>query len=216
MFKKIKNILNIEDESILAIIPYGSNVYKNKKSEDLDFFVIVKENIELSINEKDIDITVLGVEQFLSECKSHTVRCMETIYTPENIEHYFITSAVQLAFKELKNIDIDLKKMRENFSKTTSNSYVKAKKKIIVEKDYDYMSSLKSLWHSIRIANFGSQILENSKIDFHSMNNLYKEIEKDYELYNLEDKEEMWLNINKKYKPLFNKNNSLFKKLCPK
>jgi len=56
---------------------------------------------------------------------------------------------------------IDLGKLRESFSATASNSWVKAKKKI--DKG-DFRTGLKSAWHAIRILDFGIQIANNKTI----------------------------------------------------
>jgi predicted nucleotidyltransferase len=219
MINKVKDIVNksIKQPNILAVIPYGSTVYKNKTSSDYDFVVIVDgENYQDIHGRDDIDITILGKNKFIQECNSHTVRSMELLFTPFETENLFISDTLKSEICLLRKQKIDRGKIRENFSRTTSNSYVKAKKKIIVKEDFDYMTSLKSLWHSIRITDFAIQIIEKGSIDFSSMNLLYKDIEQDYKNYSSDNKNEMWKSLNLKYKPIFNNKHSAFKALCPK
>ena len=67
--------------------------------------------------------------------------------------------------------DITKTKIRNSFSHVASNSFVKCKKKIEVEASYDPHTGRKSLWHSLRIVDFGIQILKHDKIiDYSSVN----------------------------------------------
>ena len=213
-----KTIKNHTENNLLAIIPYGSQVYKNKKSKDYDFMVIVESSFpEKCIhNRSDMDITIIDKSTFLKQCEQNHVRALELLFTPDSVDNYYIKPEFKSEVFCLRKSILNPSFMRTEFSKRTSNSYVKAKKKIILNDDYDYMVSLKSLWHSIRILDFGKQLLEKGNIDFSSMNKLYKEIEIDYkELYH-EDKNKMWDKIHEKYKPIFNEKHSELKKLCPK
>ena len=219
MINKIKNIIKSHTQNkTLAIIPYGSQVYKNKKTEDFDFIVIVDSPFaEKTIhNRSDIDITMVDQHTFFEQCNLNYVRAIETLFTPDNIKNYFCDESFKSEIFLLRKNVINPSYMRSQFSQKTSNSYVKAKKKIILNDDYDYMVSLKSLWHSIRILDFGKQLLEKGEINFHSMNDLYKEIAEDYQNFHYEEKEVMWNKLHEKYKPIFNQKHSEFKKLCPK
>lgn len=219
MINNIKKIIKSHTENnLLAVIPYGSQVYKNKQSEDYDFIVIVESIFpEKCIhNLNDLDITIIDKSTFLNQCEQNNVRALELLFTPDQVDNYYIKPEFQSEVFCLRKNILNPSFMRTEFSQKTSNSYVKAKKKIILNNDYDYMVSLKSLWHSIRILDFGKQLLEKGNINFPSMNELYKEIESDYKkLYN-EDKNKMWDKIHEKYKPIFNKKHSELKKLCPK
>ncbi len=219
MINIIKDIVNkkYNNNNILAVIPYGSQVYKNKNSSDYDFYVVVEgKDIYQDYHQKDIDITVISKDLFIEDINKNSVKGLETLYTPKEVENYFIEDSLDIELQLLKKSILDKSKIREQFSRTTSNSYVKAKKKIIIEQDFDYMTSLKSLWHSIRINDFAIQILENNKIDFSSMNSLYKEIENDYATFSKSNKEEMWGLLHSKYRPIFNEKHSHLKKICPK
>jgi hypothetical protein len=94
-------------------------------------------------------------------------------------------------------------------SKKSSNSYVKAKKKITVEKDCQYIG-LKSLFHSIRIIDFSIQLASTGRIfDFGRSNGILHELLTNH-------MESDWQTIEKIYKPLYNKLHSQFKVVCPK
>lgn len=210
----IKAIQNIEDKfknDILAIYPYGSVVYKNKKPEDIDLIVVfnteVEEKKSFYIDDYLVEINCYSKNDFLKKLQDHDISVLECIY----IEHEYKFESDDLK-KEILNFKIDKHKLREASSKKSSNSYVKALKKIIIEKDYNPYISLKSLWHSFRILDFSIQIAKENKIvNPKKMNYLFEEIKEDYEIF-----ENNWEYINFKYKKKYKKLHSDFKKECPK
>lgn len=107
---------------------------------------------------------------------------------------------------------VDMSKLRHTISSTSSNSYVKAKKKLIVEDDYDKLSSMKSLYHSFRLLNYGCQIAEHGYVkDFYDkeMQVISDKILNVYEKSDIVDatKEELY--------PEYKKLKHRFKILCP-
>lgn len=192
-----------------AVFPYGSAVYKNKKPEDHDFIIISdKDNFQESfiLNEIKIEVTNYSNEDFKRLLNNHEISILECIFI--NHKNKYLNEGIH---KEINDFNIDKAKLRESISSKSSNSYVKAKKKITIEKDFDLKISLKSLWHSIRMIDFGIQIIENGFIDPTQSNKLYDNILKDYLILNND-----WDRINEKYKPIFNTTSSHFKKICPK
>ncbi len=59
---------------------------------------------------------------------------------------------------------LDKTKLRVAISTIVSNSWVKGKKKLIVQGDYDLNLAIKSTFHSLRILDFGTQIAMEGKI----------------------------------------------------
>lgn len=100
--------------------------------------------------------------------------------------------------------------MRQSLSARSNNSWAKSHKKMTVEADYDMYIAKKSLWHSIRIFDFGRQIAETGgKIsDYTSMNRLWEEIR--------DCQSTDWEYYKKAYKPLYNQKRSEMVELCPK
>jgi hypothetical protein len=122
------------------------------------------------------------------------------------IETYFLPN--NFIVKETKKFTtvIVKEKIRENFSKVASNSYVKCKKKLEVENSYSPKVAKKSLWHSLRIIDFGIQIISCGKIeDYSSMNNLHSEI--------IGSEHTDWNYFRGKYKPFYNSLKTKFR-LC--
>ena len=72
---------------------------------------------------------------------------------------------------------LDLQKLRHALMAKSSNSWVKAKKKLTVKESYDLDLGRKSLFHSFRIIDYGKQIAQRGTIyDYASCNSLFEEI----------------------------------------
>ena len=83
-----------------------------------------------------------------------------------------------IKFKLVQNKQFS-ENLRTSISTITSNSWVKGKKKLIITVDYDLNLALKSVFHSLRILDFGIQISENKKIvNFSNCNWILVELKK--------------------------------------
>lgn len=190
----------------IAAFPYGSAVYLNKTPDDYDFIIVTDSNFQeqIVINGFDCEVSSYSKDEFLKKLQSHDIALLECLL----IEHSDFVNNIP----ETNDFQIDLGLLREAISQKSSNSYVKAKKKLIVEEDFDLKVSFKSLWHSLRIADFGLQIATSGKItNPQSVNSYYPEIVQDYF-----DSNNDWAVIHQKYKPIHNKTMSLFREKCPK
>lgn len=74
----------------------------------------------------------------------------------------------------------------------------------------DTYIGFKSLFHSLRIINFGIQLCKNNEIDFESQKELWNEIYEEY-IYKKD-----WEYLKNKYKPIYNSLMSEFRLLAPK
>lgn len=86
------------------------------------------------------------------------------------------------------------------FSRTASNSFVKCKKKLAQGDTY---IGLKSMFHSIRILDFGIQLATTNSIKFDSCNEIYYNL---MELHN-------WQDVKQYAKPIYNQKHTEFKKV---
>ena len=113
------------------------------------------------------------------------------------------------------NIGLDDRTMiRHAISSKCSNSFVKAKKKLIVEKDYDRYASMKSLFHSIRIAVFACRFAKDGVINPTECKDLYEEIKNFYD--NHSDEEVLKELTSGKFKNKYNETMSRFRLYHPK
>lgn len=202
-------------KNFLAIYDYGSTVYGYKEPTDRDFIVVIK--VDHNIHKSDFhqqldvlgyDVTVVNDGMFMNMLNRHEITQIECINLPENKIQY-----IDPLWKEQTDkFVVDKGKLRCGISMKANNSYVKAKKKLVVFEDYDLTCSIKSLWHSFRILDFGTQLAEHGKItDFTSMNYLYPVIVELYDMYNND-----WDKIHADAKPIHNAAASKFKLLAPK
>lgn len=188
---------NQVDERILKSYKYGSRVYGcHTELSDHDYiFVVESDNDELyySVEMANLNITVYSESKFISLIESHHISILECIFQNENDKY-------------LKYFELDLEKLRRNVSGIASNSYVKCKKKIAQDEEY---IGKKSMFHSLRILNFGIQIAKYGKITNYSCANVYHK-----EIFKVGASSE-WKDIDAKFKPIYNSLKTLFKKVAP-
>lgn len=184
------------DEPITVIYKYGSRVYGcHNENSDYDYIAVVKsdnEDLYYSVDIASSNFTVYSEQKFIKLIKQHQISVLECIFQDENdmfVEHF----------------KLDLAILRRAISSVSSNSYGKCGKKL---KQGDTYIGLKSLFHSLRIPNFGIQIAMYGKIvNYSSANHFHKMI---FDM-NTDD----WETINKRFKPIHNALKSHFKKLAP-
>ena len=157
----------------LNIYEYGSIVYGTyiEGKSDRDYIVIVPDDYQIDVDQIEHDnchYNIFHATTWQKKLDNNEV---------DAIEIYFLPKRHVLKETMRFNTDIVPSKIREQFSKTASNSWVKCKKKLIVEDSFNPRIGKKSLWHALRIIEFGTQILLTGKINNYScMNNLYDSI----------------------------------------
>lgn len=197
------------------LFKYGSQVYNTQtKQSDFDYLVVLTywtEENEILLNQiKDfisniewidiwkIELKIYNEVSFLSEFDRHEISVLECYY----LDHKNIL--IPFNFPKLQ---IDKWKLRMSFCQKSSNSWVKCKKKFIIQEDYNPYIWKKSVWHSLRILMFWIQIAKFWKIvDYQEANKYHQDI------MNMSS----WEDIDKKYKSLYNSLSSEFRILCPK
>ena len=160
-------------EKALNIYEYGSIVYGTylEGTSDRDYIVIVPDDYVIDVEQIEHDnchYNIFHATTWQEKLNNNEVDAMEIYFMPKRhvVKEtvYFKTNIVH-------------SKIREQFSRTASNSWVKCKKKLIVEDSFNPRVGKKSLWHSLRIIEFGTQILLTGKInDYSCMNHLYDAI----------------------------------------
>lgn len=187
---------------ILNKYPFGSRVYgTHTEDSDYDYIVVVDEYF----NSNDTNTHVFTPASFQVALDNHDIAALEAYFLPrENkIKH-------TVSF----NFILDKFKLRRSISTIASNSYVKGKKKLTVTGDYDKKAGIKSVFHSLRILDFATQIAVHGKIeDYSSSNWIWEDI---LEMTKDLDGIAAWKVIDDKYKSVYNTRASKFKELCPK
>jgi len=188
--------LDLKD--LIAVYCYGSRVYGTFNNEsDYDFIIITTNKTQEQFSDNLININFFTPEEHQARLETHEISA---------IECQFVSSEFILLEKRKFKFKLDKSKLRYSLSAKSSNSWVKAKKKLTVEDSYNLNVGRKSLFHSFRIIDFGIQLANNGKIDFTSCNSLYKEIIKHYE----------WSDMFESFKQRYNEKCSEFKSIAHK
>lgn len=206
ILKKIIDITKLKEENIKNIYMYGSRVYKTTHwNSDYDVICVIDNSLN-DLNHKeirngDLNIHLITIDNFQNNLNEHKITEMECHFLENN---FILKSNYNF------NFNLDLIKLRKSISSKSSNSWVKAKKKFEI-KEEDNFIGIKSMFHSLRILNFGIQISKNNKIiDYSSLKDIWEKMftyyqqNKDYDFFNNE------------YKKLYNSFKTEFKIVVPK
>ena len=190
--------------SIATIFPYGSAVYGTYKEgiSDYDYIFVISddsykclitdlayENMQYEENQfiyKNIQITVYSHSMWEKIIEDNDVKAVECSFLPAG--YVKLDEEFTKIIYPTIDITIDKNKIRKNFSAVASNSWVKCKKKLTVKEDFAPRIGKKSLWHALRLLDFGTQIMCFDKIvNYSSMNFIYNDIVEneynDWEIY---------------------------------
>ena len=137
---------------VINMYLYGSVIYgTTNENSDYDILIIAKTPWpEREIKVNNYNIHILSMDRFMEGLKQHNIRNIECLFSPIK----FISEGI--------GYTVDIKGLRHSISHTVSNSWVKAKKKIL---QGDYYIGTKSLFHSLRISMFGKQLCEKNYIN---------------------------------------------------
>lgn len=160
----------LDEKDLVAVYQYGSRVYGNfTEHSDYDFIVISKNKKYDQFSDNLINVNFFTPEGHQTRLINHEISALEC---------YFLKPEFIWLEKKKFTFKLDLSKLRHALSAKSSNSWVKAKKKLTVEKDYDLEVGKKSLFHAIRIIHFGIQIATDKKIiNYGSCNPLYEKLQ---------------------------------------
>lgn len=189
----------IVPSQIVAIVEYGSFVYgTNDHLSDRDYVVIVKDNVICDDQYKlhDGDYNIFWETQFQNLLNRQCIAAIEPFFTVP-----LYGSLSQYTYK------VDLPKLRADVSARASNSYVKCKKKLTCEEGAE-RAGMKSLFHSLRMLEFGYQLATTGQIThFNSANHFLSEI------YDIGPD---WEKLKEHFQPIYNTLSSKFKEVAPK
>lgn len=191
------------DDNTLNIYRYGSRVYGTASdNSDHDFIVVQygNEGSKQEIKTEIFNMTVYDEVAFQKDIDDHEISALECLFLPREL----------IALENRRfSFELNIEKLRHSISSKSSNSWVKAKKKFVVEQDFNPYIAKKSLFHSLRILMFGTQLAEHGKIiDYSEANYFWEEI-KDIETND-------WEFYKEKYQPVYNSLRTKFKLLAPK
>lgn len=204
MYDLILKNFHLTDKEVINIYSYGSRVYgTHSESSDHDFIIIVNKDVhefDLMSIDKKINVHLYSTDAFANQLEQHKIAALECFFLPTK---FLLKNKLKFTF------DLNKEKLRSSISEKASHSWVKAKKKFEIEADRNIYIAKKSLFHSIRIIDFGIQIAKYNKIiDYSSSNNIWEDI--------MTDPKEKWNHFENKFKLFFNSQMTEFRKLAPK
>lgn len=165
------------------IYVFGSRVYgTNSQDSDWDIIIVGNNSVEsIEIKHELYNIHVYTPKKFKEDLDWHTPKNLECIFAPD-----WAKLKEDIKF-ELK---IDHAKLRHATSHVSSNSWIKAKKKLLAAEEYKI--GVKSLFHAIRIPMFSEQIATFGCIkDFQCANWIWNRII---------EKEWVWEDLHKEFR----------------
>lgn len=183
------------EHSILKVYPYGSVVYGTESEKsDIDYIAVVdsKENLYYNVSTEYADYTVYSESEFINQIKNHHISVMECIFQSEDDPY-------------VKHFELDYAKLRRAISSVASNSFGKCGKKL---KQGDYYIGKKSLFHSLRILDYGIQIATYGKIlDYGFSNHIHRAI------FKMESND--WKEVKSRFQYIYNERKTAFKLVAP-
>lgn len=151
---------------VFNVYLFGSRIYGNyNSSSNYDFIVVANNSVEaIEIKKGLFNIHIYTPDKFKADLEWHRINNLECIWAPDWAK---LKETIKYDFK------LNLSKLRHATSHISSRSWVKAEKKL----EHDYHSGVKSLFHSLRIPMFATQIAISGKItDFSSANFIWNKI----------------------------------------
>lgn len=196
----------LEESKVLIAFPYGSRVYGTASTEsDYDYIIVMDDSVHdqdsLSSSYHNFNATIYGLTSFTEKLNLHKISALECWFLPT-------LKVLKFTHVDIK-FSLNKKILRESISEKASHSWVKAKKKFDVIQDRNVYVAKKSLFHSLRIIDFGIQIASKGKIeDYSSSNFLWEEI--------YTNPAEQWAPYKDQYQTFYNSQMTEFRKLAPK
>lgn len=165
----IIRVSKIHPSRVFNVYLFGSRVYgTSDHKSDWDIIMVANNSVESTeISHPLYNIHILTPDKFQADLDWHRMNALECYFAPDWAK-----------LKETKDFkfQLDKAKLRHATSHISSNSWVKAKKKLEAGEE---RVALKSLFHSIRIPMFASQIASNGKItNFEIANFIWKRLTK--------------------------------------
>jgi predicted nucleotidyltransferase len=177
--EEILSVAKMHPLRVKNIYLFGSRVYgTNTDLSDWDIIIVGNNSVDsLEIKSDLLNIHIYTPKKFQEDLDWHMPKNLECFFSPQWTR---LKEDIKFEFK------LDLAKLRHAISHVSSNSWVKAKKKLTVADEYQI--GIKSLFHSIRIPMFGTQIANFGEIrDFKCANSIWNKIcEKEWNWDNLD------------------------------
>lgn len=172
MIPSLESIISaarLHPSRVFNVYLFGSRVYGTSNSKsDWDIIIVANNSVESTeIRNGLFNIHVYTPNKFKSDLEWHRPNNLECIFAPD-----FAKLKETIDYR--KDFRLNVSKLRHATSHVSSNSWVKAKKKL---NEGEYLIAVKSLFHSMRIPMFSEQIVKFGYIkDFTCANFIWDKI----------------------------------------
>lgn len=188
----------IHPSRVHCVYIFGSQIYGTANSNsDWDIIMVANNSVESTELRRGLfNIHVYTPDKFKADLDWHRINNLECIFAPDWAK---LKEGIKWDFK------LDLPKLRHATSHISSNSWVKCHKKL---DEGEYNIGIKSLFHSIRIPMFSTQIAISGRItDFTCANWIWDKLKKN---------RWTWDELDKEFRPVLNNVMSDFRKVAGK
>lgn len=160
----------IHPSRVFNVYIFGSRVYgTSNQDSDWDVIMVANNSVESTeIRRGLFNIHVYTPDKFKSDLDWHRINNLECIFAPD-------WAKLKESIDYKSSFKLNPSKLRHATSHISSNSWVKCKKKL--ELTDEYHTGVKSLFHSLRIPMFSTQIMQHDRIvDFSCANFIWDKI----------------------------------------
>ena len=156
----------------INLYEWGSRVYQTSTdSSDWDYIAIVPDDFPKEPDQYEFGNHTYNIEhesEWLAKLQRNSVEALECISLPSQ---FIIKKRKSYPFIFIPDC------AHAAISERASIAWVKGKKKLTIEKDFDWRGGKKSIWHSLRLYLFGIQCARYGLIvDFTEANKYYTDI----------------------------------------
>ena len=164
MLGEIIKAANLHPSRIFNITVFGSRVYGTcNANSDWDIAIVANNSVEsIELKTDKYNIHIFTPDKFYQDLLWHN---------PRNLECHFAPGTSKILSTKQFDFILDKKKLKHSVIHTSNSSWEKAGWKF---QNGDRHSAIKSAFHSLRIPQFGLQILKHGTIlDFSCANSIY-------------------------------------------
>lgn len=156
----------------INLYEWGSRVYQTStESSDWDYIAVVPDDFSKEPDQYEFGNRTYNIEhesEWLEKLQRNSVEVLEclslsSMFIVKNRKTYPFTFNPESAHSAI--------------SERASIAWVKGKKRLTLEKDFDWRGGKKSIWHSLRLYLFGCQLAQHGVIlDYTVANKYYNDI----------------------------------------
>lgn len=167
--QEIIELSQVHPLKIRNVYVFGSRVYgTHREYSDWDILMTACGLLpHVEIKDPEYNIHIITPDKFEADLKLHDIHNLECIFAPD-------WAKLQIKVHPEEKFKLDLGKLQRYVHNQSYNSWQQAKDRI---QRFDTERGLKTMFHSLRMLQFGVQIAKFGKIiDFAAANDVYQQL----------------------------------------